>query len=66
MCNLTTQQTSNMTKEKDMIKERNTKDALHWKLNSKNVFLTVLHVLFLGVSLAVHPLVETGTVRALP
>ena len=57
---------SNMTKEEDTkMKERNNSDAPR-QVNCRNAILTVLHVLVLGVSLAAHPIFESGADRALP
>jgi hypothetical protein len=61
-CNLA-QQTSNMTKEEDMLmNEKNTTDDLNWVVKPKLAFLAALHVLVLVLSLVVHP----RAFRALP
>ncbi len=46
--------------------EKNTTDAPSWVLKPKNAFLLALHVLFLVVSVLMHPPIETVADRALP
>ncbi|MGR3177196.1 MAG: hypothetical protein ACUZ8E_03960 [Candidatus Anammoxibacter sp.] len=50
-----------------MVKEKNNTDAPRmWVVKPKNVFLATVHVLFLVLSLVVHPPIETGAARTLP
>ena len=60
-------QTYNMKKEVEcMMKEKNTTGAPKLIFNHKNTFLAVIHVLFLIVSIVIHPLIDNGSARALP
>ena len=38
----------------------------NWVIEPKNAFLAVFHVLFLTISLVVHPPIHVGAARALP
>ena len=48
------------------MKETNNTDAPKLVVKPKNAFLAALHVLFLVVSLVIHPPIETSVARTLP
>ena len=56
-----------MMREEDILMiENNNTGAPEWVVKPKNAFLAAIHVLFLAMSIVVHPPLEFDTVKALP